>query len=215
MLIKSKYSLQFGLYLAVSVVTLQGCSSGTAGAPNDSICSAAAVGVYPQQTTSPYVLPYSVGESYRVGQGNCTLGSHNAIINQQFAYDILMPMGTTILASRSGVIVAIEQSFSDGTGVPGEENFIVVLHDDGTAGRYIHVTAQGALSQLNEVVAQGDALALSGNSGNSSEPHLHFDVIEGTCIPGELQTCNSVPVNFSNTRVHVNGLIQGEIYTAE
>ncbi len=212
MFVNNKISWGFGFCLTVSISIVQGCS--IAGAPNDSICSASAVGIYPEQATSPYVLPYSVGESYTVGQGNCTLASHNASINQQFAYDILMPIGTTIVASRGGLVVAVEHSFSDGTGVPGEENFIVVLHDDGTAGRYIHVTAQGALVKSNDFVAQGDALALSGNSGNSTAPHLHFDVIDGTCIPGELQICISIPINFGNTRTHHTGLIQGERYTA-
>lgn len=214
MLINNKFCLHFGVFLALSIVCIQGCSS-TAGSLTDSVCSASAVGIYPEQTTSSYVLPYPVGESYRVGQGNCTHGSHNASINQQFAYDILMPTGTTLVASRSGVVIGMERSFSDDTGVPGEENFIVILHDDGTAARYIHVTTQGALVELNDVVAQGEAVALSGNSGNSSVPHLHFDVIDGPCFPGELQTCNSVPVNFSNTRTHLNGLTQGELYAAE
>lgn len=208
-------NLSVASFLSASFLLASLAACGGEGAPSDSACSISAAGTYPEQATSLYVLPYSVGESYLVGQGNCTGASHNASIKQQFAYDILMPMGTKIIASRSGQVVAIEQGFSDGTGVPGEETFIVVLHDDGTAGRYIHVTAQGALLELNEFVAQGSALALSGNSGNSTEPHLHFDVLDRACVPGELQTCNSIPVNFSNTTAHLNGLRQGEIYTAE
>lgn len=214
MKINKSCRLKIGLCLTISVVAMQGCSDNT-GSSIDTICSASSVGTYPEQATSPYVLPFSVGESYRVGQGNCTRGSHNAIISQQFAYDVLMPIGTTLVASRSGVVIAVEQSYRDDTGIPGEENFVVVMHDDGTGARYIHVTTQGALVEVNDVVTRGDPLALSGNSGNSSEPHLHFDVIEGACIPGEPQMCNSVPVNFSNTRPHLNGLIQGEVYAAE
>lgn len=215
MFTRPKKSWKLGFFLTLTVVAISGCDSvRTAGVPNDSVCSASAVGVYPEQATSPYVLPYSVGESYLVAQGNCTLGSHNAFINQQYAYDMIMPIGTTLVASRGGQVVAIEESFSDGTGIPREENYVVVLHEDGSASRYIHVKHQGALVEVNDIVSQGDAVALSGHSGNSSEPHLHFEVMSGFCIPHEDEGCYTVPVNFSNTRSHVNGLVQGETYTA-
>lgn len=205
-----------GLFLTISFVVIPGCDSArTAGAPSDSVCSASAVGVYPEQTTSPYVLPYSVGGGYLVAQGNCTLGSHNASINQQYAYDMIMPIGTTLVASRAGQVVAIKDNYSDGTGVPGEENYVVVQHEDGSASRYIHVTEQGSLLELNDMVDQGEPVALSGHSGNSSEPHLHFEVMNGLCIPHEDQGCYTIPVTFSNTSFHVNGLVQGETYTAE
>ena len=149
-----------------------------------------------------------------------TLGSCGVrvLAGQQFAYDFEMPTGTTLIASRGGVVVGIEESFSDGTGIPGEENFIAILHDDGTTGRYIHLTALGALVQLQDTVSQGDAIAMSGNSGNSTGPHLHFDVVNdqggALCLPSQAN-CTSVPLNFRNTSAHVNGLIEGQSYTAD
>ena len=129
-----------------------------------------------------------------------------------------MPLGTTLIASRGGVVVGIEENFSDGTGVPGEENFVAILHDDGTTGRYIHVATLGVLVQLQDTVSQGDAIAMSGNSGNSTGPHLHFDVVGdqggALCLPAQAD-CTSVPINFRNTSAHVNGLIEGQSYTAE
>ncbi len=217
-------SLRFsGALLAVLVVVIHGCGGGGGGGEansnrSDSTCMAAAAGTYPVQSTSPYILPYSIGETHLVGQGNCTTGSHRASIGQQFAYDVIMPIGTTLIASRGGVVVAIEESFSDGTGVPGEENFVAIKHDDGSTGRYIHVTTLGALVELQDVVLQGDVIALSGHSGNSSEPHLHFDVVNdpsGVLCLLQQQSCLSVPINFRNTRTHVNGLIEGQSYTAD
>ena len=202
------------LTLFLLIGNLQGCNDG-GGAVADISCADAAAGTYPAQATSAYVLPYSVGETYRVGQGNCTNSSHNEAINQQFAYDIIMPIGTTLVASRSGVVVALEEGFSDGTRVPGEENFIVIEHDDGTTSRYIHLTTLGALVDLQDTVVQGQAIAMSGDSGNSTQPHLHFDVGDGPCTPHLDTSCRSLPVNFRNTSPHTNGLVQGQNYTAE
>ena len=199
--------------LVLLLVAMQGCESG-GGSVADISCADAAAGTYPAQLTSAYVLPYSIGETYKVGQGNCTNGSHNAAFDQQFAYDMLMPVGTALVASRSGTVIAVEERFSDGTGVPGEENYIVIEHSDNTSGRYIHLTTLGALVELQEVVLQGQVIGMSGNTGNSSEPHLHFDVNEGSCTPSMETNCRSLPINFRNTSPHVNGLIQGQSYTA-
>ncbi len=209
------------LFVAACAVFVCGCNSGSDGGGGgiedriDRVCMDAVRGTYPEQSNSLYILPWSVGETYTVGQGNCTNFSHRADINQQFAYDMLMPIGTRILASRAGVVIAIEQSFTDGTRVPGQENFVFVEHDDGSVARYIHLTTQGALVQLQDTVAQGDVIALSGDTGNSTEPHLHFDVLAGTACSSNPRACNSLPITFRNTRLHVDGLVEGQSYTAD
>jgi len=95
-------------------------------------------GGYPEQSTSLYILPYSVGSAYVVGQGNCTDGSHSE--DQEYAYDFDMPIGTTIIASRAGTVIAVEERFDDGNRTSGQENFVIVQHRDGTASGYYHLT---------------------------------------------------------------------------
>ena len=58
-----------GLHLAMLLVLIQGCDNGggSGNNPVDASCKTAAAGTYPQQSTSPYVLPYSIGESYYRG----------------------------------------------------------------------------------------------------------------------------------------------------
>ncbi|MEV0053612.1 M23 family metallopeptidase [Saccharopolyspora shandongensis] len=41
---------------------------------------------------------------------------------------------------------------------------------------YFHIQADGVLVNVGDVVTQGQAIALSGNTGRSTEPHLHFQV---------------------------------------
>ena len=168
----------------------------------------AACGPYPDQGVSLYVLPYPVGAAYTVGQGNCSDGSHAKGTAAQYAYDFLLPISSQVVAARGGTVIAIEESFSDTDHTNGHENFVDIQHPDGTVGAYVHLTNDGALVAVGDIVARGDAIALSGNSGNSSAPHLHF-AVHGC------GNCPSVAVTFRNTRAHPNGLKVGEAYTAE
>ncbi len=160
---------------------------------------------YPEQSTSPYILPYPVGFSFVVGRGNCTDGSHSE--DQNYAYDFDTPIGTTIISSRAGMVIAIEEMFIDGNRTSGEENFVLIEHSDGTVAGYFHLTLDGVLVDVCSSVSQGDIIGMSGDTGDSSEPHLHFEVLE-------CQDCDSLPINFVNTRPHTNGLIEGENYEA-
>lgn len=56
---------------------------------------------YLAQASSPYVLPYAIGRSFQVGQGNCTTRSHATGSPDEYSYDFLMPIGTSIVASRT------------------------------------------------------------------------------------------------------------------
>ncbi len=197
----------------ILVCALIGCNEGRESSVDD-ICVAESAGTYPKQSESPYTLPWGIGETYSVSQGNCTIGSHRKDLNQQFAYDFGMPVGTKIYSVRNGIVVSIEAGFSDGTGVPGEENQVSIEHSDGSVAQYIHITTNGVLVELGQAVEQNELIAMSGNSGNSSGPHLHFQVLESFC-PLHDTSCSTMPVNFRNTSAHVNGLIEGKSYTAE
>lgn len=163
---------------------------------------------FPQRASSPYILPWPVGLSFNVGQANCTNGSHASDDFDRFAYDFDMPIGTDILASRGGTVFSLEERFLDGNRTSGEENFVNVLHDDGSGGVYHHLTHDGVLVDVGTGVTQGQVIARSGDTGDSTEPHLHFQV--DACYD-----CASAPVTFRNTRPHPDGLVEGEFYRAE
>ena len=55
-------------------------------------------------------------------------------------------------------------------------NYVVVRHDDDTFAQYQHLTKNGVLAKLGDEVTVDQAIALSGNSGVSAAPHLHFVV---------------------------------------
>lgn len=167
-------------------------------------------GPYSTERTSPFALPYRAGETYLVLQGNCAAFSHLASSVLRHAYDFRMAIGTPIAAVRPGVVVAVQESFTDGNRVRGDENLLIVSHGDGTFARYVHLTRNGALVERGGRVDRGDVIALSGDTGFSTEPHLHFDVTTG--CPG--WECETAATTFSNTDPHPNGLVQGRRYAA-
>ena len=78
-----------------------------------------------------------------------------------------------------------------------------------------------AVVELGQTVAMGQRIGLSGNSGNSTAPHLHFDVVEARCGkpwpegPYTDRCHNAVPVTFRNTKPQACGLASGDTYVAQ
>mgnify|MGYP001085697598 CR=1 FL=1 len=133
----------------------------------------------PSGATMAYQYPYPWrGGPFRVSQGANGQYSHFGPKNR-YAIDIAMPEGTPIIAARGGVVVKTENSQA-GRGTDASGNFVRVLHDDGTMGVYLHLKKGSVSVREGQRVAVGSALALSGNTGNSSGPHLHFVVQRNT-----------------------------------
>ncbi|UAW98309.1 M23 family metallopeptidase [Halopseudomonas nanhaiensis] len=152
-----------------------------------------------QHATARYPLPWR-GGPFRVTQGPGGKYSHTGA-KGRFAIDIAMPVGTPILASRPGVVVKTENQ-QTGRGNNPAGNFVRVLHDDGTMGVYLHLKQGSVAVREGQRVDAGSLLALSGNTGNSTGPHLHFVVqrnvgLETVSIPFEFaQPVDSLP-NFA------------------
>jgi len=140
-----------------------------------------------------YLMPYASGKSYRVIQGFNSRFSHRGV--EQYAVDFRMEIGTPIHAARGGVVARVEESNDKGCWQDGcgkYANFIVVMHDDGTTGEYYHLQQNGALVEVGERVGAGQKIGLSGNTGHTALPHLHFAVYKAT----RRARFQSVPVNF-------------------
>jgi len=124
-----------------------------------------------------YAFPYSSAKAYRILQGYGSRFSHRG--REEFAIDFDMPIGTPVHAARSGVVARIEESNSKGCWEDdcGQyANFVVILHSDGTTGEYYHLDKHGALVDVGDTVERGQKIALSGNTGHTTMPHLHFAV---------------------------------------
>ncbi len=88
--------------------------------------------------------------------------------------DWACPVGTTVYASCGGTV--IQASYSGGYG-----NCVVISHPDGRMTRYAHNSK--LLVKTGQQVEQGEAIALSGNTGRSTGPHVHFELyINGSAV---------------------------------
>jgi murein DD-endopeptidase MepM/ murein hydrolase activator NlpD len=82
--------------------------------------------------------------------------------------DIGMDTGTPIAAAKRGVVSFA--GWNDG----GYGNFVIIDHGDGTATAYAHQSRIGC--SVGQVVSQGQTIGSVGSTGNSTGPHLHFEI---------------------------------------
>ncbi|HSH48460.1 MAG TPA: peptidoglycan DD-metalloendopeptidase family protein [Halomonas sp.] len=82
--------------------------------------------------------------------------------------DFAMPIGTSVLAPSAGRVVKVGNH-------PGAGRYVEILHDNGYKTRYLHLSRP--LVKNNQRVEMGERIALSGNTGASTGPHLHYEVL--------------------------------------
>lgn len=93
------------------------------------------------------------------------------------AVDLAVPVGTPAYASEAGVVEAVGMN-------AGAGRFVLVRHAGGLTTSYFHLSA--SFVSLHQRVRRGQQLGTSGNSGNSTGPHLHYAVVvRGTPVDPE------------------------------
>lgn len=82
--------------------------------------------------------------------------------------DFAMPIDTEIKASAGGIVIEADE-IMDGYGI-----YVLLQHEDGYTTLYAHCNA--LMVEEGDEVVQGELIALSGNTGRSTGPHLHFEL---------------------------------------
>jgi murein DD-endopeptidase MepM/ murein hydrolase activator NlpD len=85
--------------------------------------------------------------------------------------DMAGPIGTPVYAAAAGTVIYA------GDRVKGYGNMVVLQHEDGFLTVYAHNSALRV--RTGDRVTQGQEIALLGDSGRSTAPHLHFEVRKG------------------------------------
>lgn len=135
-----------------------------------------------EDTSFVYQLPYTEGETYKVIQGyySSILGSHHNSI----AVDFKMRIGTNICAARGGVVWRVVQHRNGhglGRRFKDSANYIRIKHSDSSFAVYWHLKKNGAKVREGDTVKAGQVIALSGFTGKTITPHLHFLVYRLDC----------------------------------
>jgi len=113
------------------------------------------------------------------------LKPHNGI-------DLSMPIGTEIFSIEEGTV--IKTNFDSVSGL-----YIIIDHGNNLTSKYLHLSK--IFVKLNEKVEQGQLIALSGNTGLTTGPHLHFS-IQKNGIPID-------PAKESLYNINYNYIIKG------
>lgn len=111
----------------------------------------------PEPATGQFIWPVegsNISQYYKWG--------HRAI-------DVLLPIGTPIIASAAGVV-----EFS-GWNNQGYGNLIIIDHGNGFRTLYAHQSE--LIAEQGQEVKQGELIGKTGHTGYSTHPHIHFEII--------------------------------------
>lgn len=129
--------------------------------------------------TDLYRIPFVSRGGRLISQGFNGGRTHNDD-HSRYAVDIALPIGTPIIAARAGVVLDAATDFigggTDRRRYGEKANFVRILHDDETMATYAHLSLESVAIKPGQRVGVGQLIALSGNTGYSSGPHLHFAV---------------------------------------
>lgn len=123
----------------------------------------------PQRYYPSAIQPPVSGVKYICTKGQSItsqFGYRDQFNRMHFGIDIAMCTGDTVRCSMPGTVSST--GYDRGYG-----NYIFIVHDNGLETRYGHLSRQLVVS--GQRILQGDAIALSGNTGHSTGPHLHLE----------------------------------------
>ena len=126
----------------------------------------------------------------RVSPGNC-IGSSN-----HKGVDICnVSYSSKIYATKSGKVLIASMPYSDPDGgSSGYGNYVVIDHGGGMSTLYAHMSIVKV--SVGQYVTQGDVIGVTGNTGASTGPHLHYEVHSTTMVNGRAVTVYENPLNY-------------------
>ncbi len=120
-----------------------------------------------------YTLPYAGCHRAR----RVSAPGHFKFTNMRYAIDFALPVGTKIVASRGGIVVARESRYNTNYKHPRavtKANYIIIRHGDGTETVYAHLAWRSIVPKIGQKVRRRQIIAQSGETGYATYPHLHF-----------------------------------------
>lgn len=117
-------------------------------------------------------MGFDAGFGRPVARGQCVIGGgwrNPSGGNPHAGADIRVPVGTPVFAAASGMVMSSSASPSGDMGI-----YVAIAHANGLVTRYLHFSRLDV--SPGQRVSKGQQIGLSGNTGNSAGPHLHFDV---------------------------------------
>lgn len=163
-------------------------------------------GKFKDDTSYIYSLPFAKKKKVFLIQAYESKFSHKG----ERALDFKVKKGTKICAARDGIVISFRKD-SDKGGLKNENfsdgNYVSIRHTDGSVAHYWHLQKEGVLVSMGDIVHTGQWIGLSGNTGYSAFPHLHFEV-QGYDATGKYK---QLPTRFY-TQEGIKYLTPGRFY---
>ncbi len=157
----------------ISLFTLTGCA--ISNHPQRHEIKMLQKGIIKDDTSFVYQLPYEENKSHLLVQGYFSMFTHK----HRAALDFKLKTGTKICAVRDGVVIRIKDDGKrGGTHVKyrSHGNYIVIQHEDSSRSGYWHLQHNAVFVKVGDTVKAGQPIGLSGKTGYTYFPHLHFIV---------------------------------------
>ena len=144
------------------------------------------------ESLDPAFNRYPFEGSYRLSSGFNPNRRHPVTgrVSPHRGTDFAMPIGTPIIAPADGRVEKVANH-------PVAGRYVVIRHDNGYQTRYLHLSRP--LVSRGDRVTMGERIALSGNTGRSTGPHLHYEVL-----------VNNTQVNAMTVELPENKSLSGE-----
>ena len=121
-------------------------------------------------TKGGYIWPETVSRRITSPQGARDTGIKGASTNHKGVDIGGVGYSTNVLAPKAGIVITSERSSSYG-------NYVVISHGSGNTTLYAHMSSRSV--KEGDVVSQGQVIGVTGSTGISSGPHLHYEITEG------------------------------------
>jgi hypothetical protein len=136
-------------------------------------------------------LPYPKGKGYNLLQGNNSNPTHNSNLSR-YAFDFTMAIGDTVTSVQDGYVIGVIDGY-DGWGTGNEWKSYsnqVIIYDTATHlfTMYGHLKQNSSMVKVGDYVTIGKPIALSGQTGQAQEEHLHFNVMQAAEVTGGLKS---------------------------
>ena len=121
-------------------------------------------------TSGGYIWPETASKRITSPMGGRNTGIKGASTNHKGVDIGGVGYSTNVLATKAGIVITSERSSSYG-------NYVVISHGSGNTTLYAHMSSRSV--KEGDVVSQGQVIGVTGSTGISSGPHLHYEITEG------------------------------------
>ena len=143
-----------------------------------------------------FIWPVTTSKMISSPQGNRVSPGNGIGSSNHKGVDICnVSYSSKIYATKSGKVLIASMPYSDKDGgKSGYGTYVVIDHGGGMSTLYAHMSIVKV--SVGQYVSQGDVIGVTGNTGASTGPHLHYEVHSTTMVNGRAVTVYENPLNY-------------------